>query len=59
MDVSETVLQEYTLQDEELEETFNSLKFNKSPRFDDTFSSAAFFIHSMMFLIFQRGMKTA
>ena len=35
MDVSETVLQEYTLQDEELEEAFNSLKSNKSPGFDD------------------------
>ena len=35
MDVSETVLQEYTLQDEELGEAFDSLKSNKSPGFDN------------------------
>ena len=38
MHVSKTVLQEYTLQDQELEEafnTFNSLKSNKSPGFVD------------------------
>ena len=33
--VLETVLQEYTLQDEQLEEVFNSLKSNKSPGLDD------------------------
>ena len=35
MNVSKTVLQEYALQDEELEEAFNSLKPNKSPGFND------------------------
>ena len=31
IDVSETVLKDYNLQDEELEEDFNSLKSNKIP----------------------------
>ena len=35
MNVSETVLQEYTIQDEVLEEASNSLKSNRSPGFDD------------------------
>ena len=43
MDVSETVLQEYSLQDEELEEVFNNLKSNKSPRLDDISSSVVNF----------------
>ena len=50
MDVSETVLQEYALQDKELEEAFNSSKSNKSLGFDNIsslliFASAVFFIH--------------
>ena len=43
MNVSKTTLQEYTLQDEELEEVFNSLKSNKSPGFDDISSSVVNF----------------
>ena len=39
MNVSKIALQEYSLQDEELEEAFNSLKSNKSPGFDDVSSS--------------------
>ena len=39
MNVLKTELQEHTLQDEELEEAFNSLKSNKSPGFDDVSSS--------------------
>ena len=35
IDVSETVLKDYNLQDEELEEDFNSLKFNKIPELDN------------------------
>ena len=38
MNISEIVLQEYTLQDEELEEAFNSLESNNSQGFDDIFS---------------------
>ena len=50
MDVSETVLQEYALQDKELEEAFNSSKSNKSLGFYNIsslliFASAVFFIH--------------
>ena len=36
--ISETVLQEYVLQDEELDKGFNSLKSNKSQEFDDNLS---------------------
>ena len=43
MNVSKTTLQEYTLQYEELEEVFNSLKSNKSPGFDDISSSVVNF----------------
>ena len=43
MNVSKTALQEYNLQDEELEEAFNSLKSNKSPRFDDILLSVVSF----------------
>ena len=43
MNVSKTVLQEYTVQDDELEELFNSLKSNKSPGFDDILSYAVNF----------------
>ena len=43
MNVSKTALQEYTLQDEELEEAFNSLKSNKSPGFYNILSSVVNF----------------
>ena len=43
MNVSETMLQEYTLQNEELEEAFNNLKSDKSPGFDDISSSTVNF----------------
>ena len=72
MVVLETVLQEYTLQDEQLEEVFNSLKSNKSPGFDDIPSSIINFCISDAFHpvnrifnlslqtgIFPNGMKTA
>ena len=72
MDVSETVLQEYTLQDEELEEAFNSLKSNKSPGIDDILSSVVnfciggifhplkhIFIPSLQTGFFPNGMKIA
>ena len=49
MNVSKTVLQEYALQDEELEEAFNSLKSNKSPGFDDILSSVVKFCASGIF----------
>ena len=49
MNVSKTALQEYTLQDEELEEPFNSLKSNKSPGFDDISSSVVNFCISGIF----------
>ena len=59
MNVSKTVLQQYALQDQEVEETFNSLKPNKSPGFDDifyhllsNFAPVLFLIHSSIFLIF-------
>ena len=58
MNVSKTALQEYTLQDEELEEAFNSLKSNKSPGFYNILSSVVNFyirgilINSTIFLIF-------
>ena len=58
MNVSKTVLQEYALQDQELEEAFNSLKPNKRPGFDDisssvvNFAPVVFLIHSSIFLIF-------
>ena len=35
MNVPDTLLQGYTLQDEKLEKIFNSLKSNKNQRFDD------------------------
>ena len=38
INISETVFQEYALQDEELGKGFNSLKFNKSQEFDDNLS---------------------
>ena len=43
MNVSKTVLQEYALQDQELEEAFNSLKPKKSPGFEDISSSVVKF----------------
>ena len=49
IDVSETALQESTLQDEELEEAFYSLKTNKSPGFDDILSSFVNFCISVIF----------
>ena len=49
IDVSETVLQEYTLQNKKSEETFNSLKSNKSPRFVDISSSIVNFCISGIF----------
>ena len=39
MNISETTLQESVLQDEELQEAFDSLKSNKSPGFDEISSS--------------------
>ena len=65
MEVSETVLLEYNLQDEEFEEAFNSLKSNKSPRFDRISSSVVNFCISGIFYapkrwinrIFPNGMK--
>ena len=72
MNVSKTALQEYTLQDEELEEAFNSLKSNKSPGFDNISSSVVNFYISAIFNplkhifnlslrtgIFPNGMKIA
>ena len=72
MNVSKTVLQEYALQDQELEEAFNSLKPNKSPGFDDISSSVVKFCASGIFNplkhifnlslqtgIFPNGMKIA
>ena len=59
MNVSKTVLQEYALQDQELEEAFNSLKSNKSPGFDDISSSVVsgktkyiFFINQAHVIVF-------
>ena len=49
MNVSKTILQEYALQDQELEEAFNSLKSNKSPGFDDISSSVVNFCISGIF----------
>ena len=49
MNVSKTALQEYTLQDEELEEPFNSLKSSKSPGFDNISSSVVNFCISVIF----------
>ena len=43
MNVSKTVLQEYALQDQELEEAFSILKSNKNPGFDDISSSVVKF----------------
>ena len=43
MNVLKTALQKYTLQDEGLEEAFNSLKPNKSPWFDNMSSSVVSF----------------
>ena len=62
MNISKTALQEYTLQDEELEEPFNSLKSNKSPGFDDISSSVVNFCISgifnpLIFLIFHHKQK--
>ena len=65
------MLQEYALQDQELEEAFNSLKPNKSPGFDDISSSVVKFCASGIFnplkrifnlsltRIFPNGMKIA
>ena len=49
MNVSKTVLQEYALQNQELEEGFNSLKPNKSPGFHDISSSVVKFCASGIF----------
>ena len=49
MNVSKTVLQEYALQDQELEEGINSLKPNKSPGFDNISSSIVKFCASGIF----------
>ena len=49
MNVSKTVLQEYALQDQELEEAFNSLKPNKSTGFDDISSCVVKFCASVIF----------
>ena len=49
MNVSETVLQEYTLQDQGLEEGFNSLKPNKSPGFNNISPSVFKFCASGIF----------
>ena len=45
----EKVSQEYTLQDEESEEAFNSLKSNKSPVFGNISSSVVNFCISGIF----------
>ena len=58
MVVLETVLQEYTLQDEQLVEVFNSLKSNKVQHLTIfhhlllNFASVMLFIQSTVFLIF-------
>ena len=49
MNISETLLQEYALQDQELEEVFNSLNSNKSPGFDDISLSVVKFCGSGIF----------
>ena len=49
MNVSETVLQKDTLQDDELKEGFNSLKSNKSPEFGNNYSSVVNFCISGIF----------
>ena len=49
MNISETLLQEYALQDQELEEVFNSLKSNKSPGFEDISLSVVKFCGSGIF----------
>ena len=49
MNVSETVLQKDTLQDDELKEGFNSLKSNKSEEFDNNSSSVVNFCISGIF----------
>ena len=49
MNVSKTALQEHALQDEELEEAFNSLKFNNSLGLDDISSSVVNFCISGIF----------
>ena len=72
MNISETLLQEYALQDQELEEVFNSLKSNKSPGFEDISLSVVKFCGSGIFNplkhifnlslqtgIFPNGMKVA
>ena len=72
MNVSKALLQEYALMDEELEKAFNSLKSNKSSRFDDISSSVVKFCASGIFNplkhifnlslqtgIFPNGMKIA
>ena len=72
MNLSKTVLQEYALHDQELEEAFKSLKSNKSPGFDDISSSVVKFCASGVFNplkhifnlllqtgIFPNGMKIA
>ena len=46
MNVSGTVLQVYAIQDQELEEPFNSLKPNKSPEYDNISSSVVKFCAS-------------
>ena len=57
MNVSETVLQKDALQVEELKETFNSLKSNKSPSHHLLliFASVVFFIHVTIFQSFTRN----
>ena len=72
MNISETVLQKYTLQDKELEESLNSLKSNKSQGFDDISSYVVnfciggifhplkhIFNFSLRMGIFPNGMKIA
>ena len=49
MNVSKKVLQKYALQDQELEEAFNSLTPNKSLGFDDFSSSVVKFCASGIF----------
>ena len=63
MVVLETVLQEYTLQDEQLVEVFNSLKFNKVQHLTIfhhlllNFASVMLFIQLTVFLIFHCKQK--
>ena len=58
INISETVLQEYVLQDEELDKGFNSLKSNKSQEFDDNLSFPVnFCISGILNISLQTGIQ--